>query len=84
MGCSTILDMAPPNPSRLSVTNSAYPTIHPVNEQFPVYYHSKGNNGSCNKKGKGRQSPCLIGDAIAPHMLYAIYASAGVSQSLSS
>ena len=45
MGCSTILDMAPPNPSRLSVTNSAYPTISPVNERFPVYYHSKGNNG---------------------------------------
>ena len=68
MGCSTILDMAPPNPSRSLVTNSAYPTICPVNEPFPVDYHSNRNKGSCNKKGKGDNPLASSTVPLAPHM----------------
>ena len=56
MGCSTILDMATPNLSRSSVTNSACPEICPVNEQFPVDYHSKGNNGARDFTARVRQN----------------------------
>ena len=66
MGCSTILDMAPPNPSRSLVTNSAYPTICPVNEPFPVDYHSNRNKGSCNKKARGQS---LASSTVPSHRI---------------